>query len=199
MLVANLASAKNPVRRLAGPLYGHVRNNSELEKYVPLGTFSCGNSAIEQSASEVNTTAERLYAGEAVPQKVVMLEEEYGLVGICSVCVYGRMGVTTGPYINALGRDSQYRGCLLGDNVSYVGDALLYAGLELISRLAAPHPMPEVRALVLPDNEPSLKIFRRYGFERHGEWGGQVVQARPAGRPIDPVLSRDAYLPPRRV
>jgi hypothetical protein len=183
MYVANLASPTNRVEKIVGPVRVHVRANPELVKYEALATFSAGDPAELKSAGEVNTTATKLYEDEAVPQNVVLVHEQQGwFIGFFSICMYGREWVTDGAYINAVGRDWCYEGAHLSDGAARPGDALTCRGLETIQRLAGSKEVPEVHALVRPENKPSLDMLvNRYGFAIEGMFGGQHVVVRRAG------------------
>jgi len=68
----------------------------------------------------------------------------------------------------------------------------------MIARRTSIDLMPEVTALVLPGNKPSIEIFKRLGFDARGIARGQFLYVRPAG-PAPESLSSDVYLPPSRV
>jgi|SRR5271165_2742541 len=185
MYHANLASPTNPLEKVWGPVRVHVRANPELVKYEAFVTFSAGEL---ESACEVNTTATKLHRSEAVPQNVVLAHEHGWLIGFCSICMYGREHLTDVPYINAIGRDQCYEGAHLSDGIARPGDALMSRGLETIQRLAKSREVPEVCALVRPENTPSLEMFiNRYDFAMNGMFGGQHVLVRRAGPPPRPL------------
>jgi hypothetical protein len=159
MYVANLARPTSPVETIVGPIRVQVLGDPELRGYSALSTFSSGDPAELESAREVNTTATRLYRNEAVPQNVLLAHEQPDwLIGFFSICMYGREGVTDGPYINAVGRDWCYEGAHLSDGTARPGDALTCRGLETIQRFARSREVPEVHALVRPENAPSLDM-----------------------------------------
>jgi hypothetical protein len=183
MYVVNLARPTNPVRKVVEPVRVHVRAGPELKGYSALTAFSSGDPAELESAREVNTTAAKLYKSEAVPQNVVLAHEQQGwFMGFFSICMYGRKGLTDGAYIDAVGRDWCYEGAHLSDGTARPGDALTCRGLETIQRLAGGREVPEVHALVLPENKPSLgMLVNRYGFAIEGMFFGQHVLVRRAG------------------
>ena len=200
MYVANLARPTHPVETVVGPVRVHVRGDPELVGYSALSTFSSGDPAELGSAGEVNKTAAKLYRSEAVPQNVLLAHEQNGwFIGFVSICMYGRAGVTKGAYINAVGRDWCYEKAHLSDGVSRPGDALTCRGLETIQRLAGTKEVPEVHALVRPENAPSLDMFvNRYGFTIEGMFGEQHVLARRAGPSLKPLSPASCEpLPPR--
>lgn len=183
MYVVNLARPTNPVKKVIDPIRVHVRASPELKGYSALKTFSSGDPAELKSAGEVNGTATKIYKSEAVPQNVVLAYEQRGwFIGFLSICMYGRESLTDGAYINAVGRDWCYKGAHLSDGTARPGDALTCRGLETVQRLAGTGEVPEVHALVLPENAPSLDmLINRYGFSTEGMFIGQHVLVRRAG------------------
>jgi hypothetical protein len=199
MYVANLARPTHPVETIVGPVRVHVLGDPELVRHRGLATFSAGDPAELQSAREVNTTAAKLYRNEAVPQNVLLAHEPQGwFIGFFSICMYGREELTDGPYINAVGRDWCYEGAHLSDCTARPGDVLTSRGLETIRRFAGSREVPEVHALVRPENTPSLDmLINRYGFSMEGMFGAQHVLIRRAGpspRPLSPAACEP--LPP---
>lgn len=157
------------IKRFRHSVEGAVRcdviRNEEAERCRELSAFCCGLCAREPSAAEVNGIVGNLFHGEAVPQHVVLLRDQRDLLlGIASVRPEGALRFDPVPYLNAYGREKQFKGWTLADGETSIGAALVRAAVELVTPIGGL--APEIQALVLADNYRSQRPLEALGFER---------------------------------
>jgi hypothetical protein len=168
-----------------------------------LRRFHCGYSG-KKAEEEIHTTAQTLHAGLMFGlgagvtgphyQRVIALERPSGEV--ISWCGITRRhlcetpsSIAPGGYIFAIGTAYAYRGWRLDVEGTRPSDAVIRRSLEVIRDDLGDGDMPYVWARVLPDNQPSNRLFRDHHFGLYEAPGfEQMIRARPAG--IDPAQSR---------
>jgi hypothetical protein len=190
---------------------------SEPTEYAQFGNFSCGDPATSRSVREVQATIRMLHAGRFDPAPTaVVIESELGeLLALCclrSLPAEEEWSTDWSVDIPAFARASAHRGTVLGDGQTTLGEAVLRAALQVISKACAGRSRPAVLARVLPFNGESHAAFERLGFRlrtptrRKGIVEEQVVRVLAPGSPwpepldptvLAPVQSDPSTLAPR--
>jgi ribosomal protein S18 acetylase RimI-like enzyme len=169
------------------------RTLAKPKKFTPLRSFSAGRQGTHWEKT-VNEWARSVYLGtQADAQTVVVLEDAQGkLIGVSSFrpeSPDGPQALTnlksrllgTPQYIHMLGIDRRYQGHRLRDG-SRLGDVLLSGTLEQIAK-ACNDRLPEVWALVTPENARARALFARHGFRELPYAGvGEIAYVRCADR-----------------
>lgn len=138
-------------------------------KHLPLKRFSCGRLGNRWERA-VNDWVQELYRGGEVEETVILLEDAKGrLTGVCGFRserppIKGGKLMRKAYCIHMIATDWSFRGQRLRDG-SRLGDALLSGALEHI-KVACGDEMPNVWALVSPENSASNALFARHGFAR---------------------------------
>jgi hypothetical protein len=133
-----------------------------------------------------------------------VVEDESGdLIGYCSIHRRPRPSPRrpwiAERYIVAFGRDLRYRGCLLRDGTTRVGEILVRAGLDMVAAETGRRPMPSVSALVRAENLDSHRVLSAFGFQCRPatETGyAQDLLWRPRVLALGPAPGADVYVPP---
>jgi hypothetical protein len=170
-----------------------------------LRKFRCGWSG-KKAEAEIHTTAQQLYAGVVVGpgagvtgpsyQRVIALERPSGeLISWCAITRRHLCEVPApippGGYIFAIATAYAYRGWRLDVRGTRPSDAVIRRALEVMRGDLSDGDMPYVWARVLPDNQPSNRLFRDHCFDLYPRpFEEQAIRARPAG--LDPAQSRSA-------
>jgi ribosomal protein S18 acetylase RimI-like enzyme len=157
------------------------------KKFAPLKSFSCGRQG-QPWEKMINEWVRDLYLGTVMrAQTVVVLEDAIGkLVGVCSFLPHpldipASRRIGNSQRIHMLGTDRLFRGERLADGSS-PGDVLLRGALQHIE-IAGEGRMPYVSALVAPENDRSLALFKRHGFTEQPYAGeGAIICVRAPSR-----------------
>ena len=213
-----IARARRPgreARSLSGLLRARVI--SEPRGYAQFASFSCGDPATSRSVREVQATIRMLHAGRFDPAPtVVVIERDFEeLVAFCCLRrlpAGEESGADWTVDIPALARARAHRGTVLSDGGTTLGEAVLHAALQVISKASSGRSRPAVLARVLPFNGESHAAFERLGFRlrtpmrRRGTVEEQVVRVLAPGSPwpepldpavLAPVESHPSALAPR--
>lgn len=203
------ARDSRPSTPLRAPVRVLVKSKEECQGDPLLEDFRCAGTS---AAEEVRMIVENLLCGEALPQTVAMLIEEWGggLVALASIRLDGNAQIradadvpwflrrlASNPYVNLIARDERYRDHVLADGSTRVGRAALRAGLEVVQAAHPGQPMPTTWALVRRDNEPSRRTFGAFAFYPHdrSRENQQDVFVRRAGRPLPAAPDPRGYRP----
>ena len=198
-----IARARRPgreVRSLSGLVRAQVI--SEPTEYAQFASFSCGDPASSRSVREVQATIRMLHAGRFDPAPtVVVIESDFE--ELLAFCCLRRLpaeewGADWTVDIPALARGRAHSGTVLSDGRTTLGEAVLHAALQVISKACSGRSRPAVLARVLPFNGDSHAAFERLGFRlrtpmrRTGTVEEQVVRAlapdSPWPEPLDPAV-----------
>ena len=200
--------ASSPVR-LQGPVEVSLRSKDQCQDDPALRDFLCEDGP---AAKEVAIILENLLSGEALPQTVLLLNEQGSgeLLGLASVRLDGNAQLrrrpsapwflrrlASNPYVNLIARDGRRRNTILSDGETRLGSVLVRAALEAVEHeLRAPQ-LPTVWALLQRSNEASKRAFSAYAFYPHdrSDENPQDVYVRRAGRRLPPAPPLSAYLP----
>src|SRR2546423_699031 len=175
--------------RIDGRVHCDVVRNAEAKGLPELADFCCGQCALEPSAAEVNAIAASLFGGEQQwPMHVVLLRDRLDvLLGIAAVRPEGAVRFDPVPYLAGYGREKGLKRSTLADGKTGLGEALLRAGIELVT--PADGPTPEMQALVMEDNQRSQRPIEAIGFRRADpeRLQAQIQGAPPPGFDISQI------------
>jgi ribosomal protein S18 acetylase RimI-like enzyme len=178
-----IAEPLAPARILAKP-----------RRFAPLRTFSCGLKGT-RSEKLVNEWVREIHDGQLrrKENKVLVLEDaQRKLVGISGFrprllsgeeMSLSAEGQPVSHYIHMVAVDRRYRGRRLQDG-SRPADVLLRSTLDQIKR-ACGGQMPDVWAIITPENTRAQALFSRHGFHERGRVNNnanEIAFARPAQR-----------------
>ena len=176
-----------------------VRVLPRPQRFVPLRGFTCGRKG-SRSEKLINRWAREAFQGKRrnVGTVLVLEDADSNLVGISSfrpraldtsgdrARADGSSGGNVSYYVHIIAVDGRYRGQRRQDGAR-LGDILLDATLEQIGQLQD-GPMPQVWAIITPENAPAQALFGRNGFSRLGRINeNELVYFRPPSTPIDGI------------